>query len=170
MQWMSSSQANMHHTELSVSAVPYISRGFHGTHPTLSRYSQNSICVGSEHSLIKYAFRNIFRCRICGLSSLSAASMGPSKLVLLVWNARAVISYCKSFLYTILTTAGIRALMYLAPETRASTSPWFWISFEYTSGAKQGGNTYYYWSQENCASIGSELQDLCEALLERCAA
>jgi hypothetical protein len=32
-------------------------------------------------------------------------------------------SYCKSFLYTMLTTAGIRAFTYLAPVTSASISP-----------------------------------------------
>lgn len=32
------------------------------TYPTLSRYSQNSRVLGSEHSLARYARRNILRC------------------------------------------------------------------------------------------------------------
>ena len=51
------------------------------------------------------------------------SSIGPSKLVDRVLKARAVMSYCKSFLYTMLTTAGISALMYLEPVSRASMSP-----------------------------------------------
>ena len=49
--------------------------------------------------------------------------MGPSYDVDRVEKARAVMSYCRSFLYTMLTMAGISALMYFAPVTRASMSP-----------------------------------------------
>ena len=95
----------------------------HQPYPTLSKYSQNSIFFGSEQSLIKYPRRNFFLCRIWGLFSSGCLSNGPSKLVLRVSNARAVISYCKSFLYTMLTIAGTRAFMYLAPFISASISP-----------------------------------------------
>ena len=90
--------------------------------PTLSRYSQKSIRLGSEHSLLRYARKNALRCWICGLSSVGISSIGPSKLVDLVVNARAVMSYCSSFLYTILTTAGIRALTYFDPVIKALIS------------------------------------------------
>lgn len=90
--------------------------------PTLSRYSQKSIRLGSEHNLLRYARRKTFRCWICGLSSVGISSIGPSKLVDLVVKARAVMSYCKSFLYTMLTTAGIRALTYFEPVMRAFIS------------------------------------------------
>lgn len=92
------------------------------TYPTLSKYSQNSNFDGSLHSLLRYALRNIFLCRICGLFSSGWSSSGPSKLVLLVVKALAVMSYCRSFLYTMLTTAGMRALMYFEPVIRASMS------------------------------------------------
>jgi hypothetical protein len=41
---------------------------------------------------------NIFLCSTCGLFSSGCSSSGPSKLVLRVVKARAVMSYCRSFL------------------------------------------------------------------------